>query len=267
MSAWEVADGQRVWTPTGEKFHRVTSILGALNKPALVPWAAKLVATRAVEGIVKGTLPAYVAEHGPDAAIDILKKTGDDTRDKAATIGSAVHAAIEALALGQPAPTEYPEEVAGHMKMFDEFLEAYRPKFIMAEATVANRSEAYCGQLDSIVEIGGRRLVLDVKTSKGLYPEVALQLAAYRHAEFIGLDDGTEAPMPETQGAVALHLRPRSWKLVQIETSPVVWNSFLYVREAYRWQKEMSREVIGDKLPTIAAQDEALAAFGIEGAA
>jgi hypothetical protein len=37
--------------------------------------------------------------------------------------------------------------------------------------------------------------VLDVKTSKAIYDEVAIQLTAYARADFVGLDDGTEVPL------------------------------------------------------------------------
>jgi hypothetical protein len=38
-------------------------------------------------------------------------------------------------------------------------------------------------------------VVLDIKTSKSIYDETALQLCAYARADFVGLDDGTEAPL------------------------------------------------------------------------
>src|SRR3990172_181392 len=74
------------------------------------------------------------------------------------------------------------------------------------EASVFNRTERYAGTLDAIATIGGRTLVIDVKSGKGVYPETALQLAAYRWAEFVGVPDGSEQPMPPTVGAAVLHL-------------------------------------------------------------
>jgi hypothetical protein len=38
-------------------------------------------------------------------------------------------------------------------------------------------------------------VVIDVKTSKDIYDEVGLQLAAYAMADFVGQDDGTEAAL------------------------------------------------------------------------
>jgi len=37
--------------------------------------------------------------------------------------------------------------------------------------------------------------VIDVKTSPRINDEVALQLVGYARADFVGLDDGTEAPL------------------------------------------------------------------------
>jgi hypothetical protein len=55
-------------------------------------------------------------------------------------------------------------------------------------------------------------VVIDVKTSKSIYDEVGLQLAAYAMAEFVGQDDGTEALLtpdgePIRHGVV---VRPKS---------------------------------------------------------
>jgi hypothetical protein len=40
--------------------------------------------------------------------------------------------------------------------------------------------------------------VIDVKTSKAIYNETAAQLVAYARADFVGLDDGTEAVLTPT---------------------------------------------------------------------
>lgn len=264
MSAWETDGETRVWTPTGDRFYRVTRILNALAKPALVPWASKLVAERAVNG--HDEIGKYIAEHGAEAAIKELKGTPNQQRDKAADMGSAVHAAVEAHNLGNPLP-EFTDDVAPYMANFAAFLAEYEPEFLMAEATIANRTESYCGQLDAICRIAGKTYVLDVKTGKGVYPEVALQLAAYRHAEFIGLDDGTEHDLPKIDGGLVLHLRPRSWKLRQVRCDERIFDSFRYVREAFRWQMVTSKDVLGDVLPGKSKQREALEAFGITGEA
>lgn len=236
---------KRYYDWSGERFWSVTTILGGgVPKPALLPWGIKMVAEGAVEAVKNGSLVPMVGQD-PDAAIQFLKGLPYAKRDRAANLGTEIHQAIEILAQGQPWP-DWPLPIRPHMDRFREFVETHHPEWVASEATVYSRSQAYAGTLDAIVVIGGRRLILDVKTGKGIYPEVALQLAAYRHAEFIGLPDGNESPMPVVDGAVALHLTDTQWRLIEVDTSDVVFRAFLYAREVFRWQEETSKRVIGD---------------------
>jgi hypothetical protein len=49
----------------------------------------------------------------------------------------------------------------------------------------------------------------DYKTGKSVYPEVGMQLAAYRRATIGWTKNGTEIVPPATAGAVVLHVRPK----------------------------------------------------------
>ena len=71
----------------------------------------------------------------------------------------------------------------------------------------------------------------------------------YRRAEFIGLPDGTEWPMPKVDGCCVLHIRADGYDLVPVITDDVVFKSALYVREVFRWVEETSKGVIGQPLP------------------
>lgn len=225
-----------------ETFHSVTTILGALGKPWLGAWAAKMVAEYAVD---------YRSEWEslPKAgAVRLLKGAPWEKRDAAGDLGTAVHDAIEAVVLGQSRP-EYPADVADRMSHFDRFLADYRPEFLASEAAVFNRRYRYAGTLDAIARIGEETLLLDVKTSKDVYPEYALQLAAYRFAEFLGLPDGTEAEIPATDGAAVLHISPTDYRLVRVRADEEVFRFFLYVAQAFRWQRETSKTAILDPVP------------------
>lgn len=235
--------GKRFYDWKGERFWSVTTILsGGVPKPALLPWGIKMVAEGAVEAVESGALVPMVAQDA-DAAVKFLKGLPYAKRDRAANLGTEIHEAIEILAQGLPWP-DWPLPIRPHMERFREFVDAFQPEWIASEASVYNRTQAYAGTLDAVVRIGGRTLLLDVKTGKDVYPEVALQLAAYRHAEFIGLPDGDEEQMPEVDGCVALHLTGDAFRLIQVETGPEVFNAFLYAREVFRWQEETSKRVI-----------------------
>lgn len=263
--------GNRFYSWKGESYWSVTTILSVVPKPALLPWGMKAVATAAVDNL---HIVNAMAEKSKDDAIDWLKGAPYRTRNRAADLGSRVHDACEAYRLGKPMPT-WDAEVAGRMAFFIQWLEHYQPEFLAVEASVYNRTEQYAGTLDAIVRIGGQTLVLDYKTARtGIYPEVALQLAAYRNAEFIGLPDGSEAPMPKVDGAAALWIRdiadgdflPEYFPYV--DTGKPVFDAFLYFREGFRWQQEISKRVLGGNiLPAIASADPELvqSAMDIQG--
>ena len=252
-----------------ESFWSVTTIIKAgLPSPALTAWGMKAVAEFAVanyrqlsamvgssyrferprkDGPITGILD------DPDAvqsAIDWLKGAPYRERDRKANIGSALHALAEAHVLGKPTPEPDPS-IAGHAASFLRFLDEWSPEFEMTEATVYSRSESYAGTLDAIAVIPGLgRVLLDYKTSgSGVYPETALQLAMYRHAEFVGLPDGTEAPMPQVDGCVVVWVRADGYDVLPVIADDQVFRCALYVREVMRWSEELSKGVIGQSLP------------------
>ena len=234
------------WDP--ERFWSVTTIIsGGVPKPAIAPWTGKMVAEGAVTAFEKGSL-ALLVEQDRDAAVEFLKKLPYTQTNRAADIGTRVHEAIEALVKGTPAPP-LAEDEKPRMAHFEQFLADYRPKFIASEMSVYNRRHGYAGTLDGIALFGDRALMVDVKTGKGVYPEVGLQLSAYRNAEFIGMPDGTEEPMIETVGGVVLHLTDDGYRLLEVNTGDEVFAAFIYAREVQRWMNETSKRVIGESLP------------------
>ena len=100
-------------------------------------------------------------------------------------------------------------------------MKEYEPTWEASELTVYNKTHKYAGTLDFIADIPalGEGLTLcDIKTGKGVYPEVALQLAAYRFAEFAETaNNNARVEMPETERAFVLHLRPDKWEVVPVK--------------------------------------------------
>lgn len=240
--------GQRYYEWRGEKYWSVTTIInGGVPKPQLVPWAIREVAEGAVAMI--DTLPRLVKQ-SPGAAVDMLKGLPWAKKTAAADVGTSIHERAEALVKGRPLPP-VPGEIAGYIDAFDRWRFDWQPQYVASEATVYNRAESYAGTLDAIIQLDGEPWLLDVKTGKGVYPEVALQLAAYRHAEFIAAPDGTENPMPAVYGGLVLHLRPDGYDLYPVECGKAVLDVFRHVREVFRWQEETGKCVIGEPLTVI----------------
>jgi hypothetical protein len=244
--------GNRFYSWGNENFWSVTTIIGGGYPKAWgIGWGIKATAEGVVNSLESGIDLAKMAEHDRDAAVRWIKALPYAGRDRAAELGTSVHLATEAYILGKPFP-EWTPLVKPRMLAFERFLADYAPEFEATEASVFSRAEHYAGTLDAICRLDGwGRWLVDYKTGKGVYPEVGLQLAAYRFAEFIGLPDGSEAPMPDVDGCACLHLPEEAggYEFLQIRADAQVFRDFLYVRETFRHATEVSKTIVGGPVP------------------
>lgn len=275
--------------PGDEKYWSVTTVIGALDKPALVHWSAIETAKAAVDHL--DVVQSRLEREGRDSAIEYLKGARfrrPAGQRSAAELGTAVHAACETYALTGNRP-DVDAEVAPFLDQFDRFLHEFQPTYIATEVTVYNRTYGYAGTLDAAIEVDGERLLIDYKTSrdsydakgnpKGPYPEASLQLAAYRYAEMAAVwrarrfenfrrryyllsqtEIGMAAPVPEVDGGVVVYLTPHRYGVYPVRCDETVFEAFLYVIEAARWSFETSKHVIGQPMmpphPTPAPDDD-----------
>ena len=163
----------------GERFRRVTTMLGGIPKPALVGWGIKSVAEYAIEHLDQWKdLPKK-------DALKLLKGSPYSKRDDAGDRGTAVHNALEGAVLGKPLPEGLTEEEHAFASNAIAFLDKRNSKILASEMIVFNRSQGYCGTLDLWdIDADGTPWILDYKTSTGVYPDHAVQQVAYQRAEF-----------------------------------------------------------------------------------
>jgi hypothetical protein len=214
----------------GAKVTGVTTILnGGLPKPQLVAWAARSVAEYVADNPdqVKG-----LYDMGREPMISALKATPYQSRDDAAARGTHVHALAESLLHGQS--IDVPDYVAGHVKGYVDFIDRLALIPVLTEKPVASRTWWYAGTFDAIADIGagplkGKRLLLDWKTSKGVYGETALQLAAYANAEFYVDDDEQETAVPEVDGLAVVHITETGTDLYEVADPASAWTAFKHV--------------------------------------
>lgn len=260
---------------TGDKLRRVTTILsqGSTKGDVLALWAANLVAETAF-----ANLPALVsASLYPDqqtAMYDWLRRAPLRKKDERADIGSAVHQIIEAKVLGQPiAPGLLDDpEMAPYLHHFSRFVREWNVTFEASEMVVGNRTAGYAGTLDYLLrspliaaefDIPASTVLMgDTKTGgeldvKGVYPEAALQMAAYRKAEVAWLRDGSTVPMPATHSTgVVLHLRPEGYRLIPVVCGDQVFAAFRIVQQAADWVSGLSKQVVRPALTLPATTEE-----------
>jgi len=272
----------------------VTTIIDVLNKPALIPWAAKETAAAAVDDL--DLLNRYVANQGRDEAVKWLSGARFRVKDRlsATQLGQVFHAVAEVYALTGTRPTlaDIAETVAHEggdgfrgvnaeanvvarmLDRFDEWCARFQPEYDATEVVVYHPTYGYAGTADAFVVIAGVPLIVDYKTSrdprdsqgrpKTPYPEAALQVAAYRHAESAAvwrprrterfrrrvylLSDAERdqaVPVPATDGGVVVHVTPESCEAFPVRCDDRVFTSFLYVVEAARWSFDLAHDVVG----------------------
>ncbi|MBD2760051.1 hypothetical protein IEE94_11085 [Yimella sp. cx-573] len=268
---------------SGEQLISVTNVLSvSCAKPALVPWAAKIAAEWAVEH-----LPSLVkmSRTDPDQATKDIKAQVTVARDKAADLGSAVHAAAERHALGQPPiDDEYAEQVkpflSQYLRFLDEFGIDLGEHIEATEMTVANPALGYAGTLDLLLWLpvtvdlevsakeakrtgaatvkvkrlpdGERALwLVDIKTSStraatSVYGEYALQLAGLRFATEMWLPDDTVRKFTAPiVGCAVLNLRPRTYELIPLPAWTDERNAFAACLTHAKWAHGIGHSING----------------------
>jgi hypothetical protein len=231
----------------GKKADGVTTLISnGLPKPALVRWAAKSVAEHVADNL---DAVAGMAPMGRDAIVDALKGVPWASARRAAVKGTEVHQLAERLSHGEE--VEVPEHLDGYVDSCLGFLDDWQVRPIRTETVVGSRRWRYCGSFDGVWSLpDGRHVIGDYKTSgSGIYPEVALQEAAYAHAE-VYLDDTGERPMAELNitGALAVWLRPDGYDVYEVDISEAVFKDFLHVAWVARTSDRM-KQWLSDALP------------------
>lgn len=219
----------------GHKAPGVTTILGAIPKPWLAPWTARTIAEYAADHV-----DAIQALHPDRAAIiDLLKKAADRDRDAAGLRGTQIHQFGDRIAHGEEIVwAEIPAEQRGHVEQYIQFLHDHDPQVVASELVVANRSHAWMGTLDLLAglphDVPGVHLI-DVKTSRsGPKAEVALQAAAYAHAEFSIDEHGVETPLPPIVAGWVLWLAADRYELRPLDITGTVYRLFRYLQQVHR---------------------------------
>lgn len=175
MTTTKDKPARRQYRVDGKRVPGVTTILGVLDKPALLGWAARIAADAAVEAVANG-MP-------PDAAKEAGRKAVFARRDKAADLGTRAHALVEAHFAGESITVDLgnPDDakVYACAKRAIDHIEKTCTRVVLSE-TAYTSPMGFGGTLDLVVERDGKLLIADLKTGKGVHDEVVPQLAAYR---------------------------------------------------------------------------------------
>ena len=251
-----VSDSSRFWTRDrfytidGRQLPSVTTILDVIAKPALGPWYAKQ-ERRYFEAAMLEVLskpgardPEYVLSAVVDAVGGV--KAADREKQRAATIGTAIHAGIEwqlRMRLGEDAGPEpiLPDAAAWAVESWKDWAKTIALEPLAIERTVYCEACGYAGTLDLYARVEGALTVLDWKSGRAIYPEAFLQNVAYRHA-------AARQGLPCTQGLIVRVpklIDDPSWEVMAVPETLSI-DDFLAAARLWRWQRRMEGKPVGD---------------------
>lgn len=267
---------QQVIDPSTElvKLWSVTELIKAAVGTGypLVEWHCEQTAMVGLDQ--REVIDAMLRTKPRDEVVHWIKEERRNGIRRAQIRGTIVHHHAEAIALGND-PGTIEAEYQPYVDQLLRWFKSWEPEFLLAEAPVYNLTHGYAGTCDGIMLLGGERLVFDYKTtpkgpeakSRPPYSDVALQLAAYAHAEKVGLSvnadrrednprrqrwyfyDPTQPyeEMPPVDGALCIVVSPVDCFAQRVSIKDVPWQAFLHARELAEWQEKRWRPAFGVK--------------------
>ena len=170
----------RIELPNGtvvEKLVSVTGVLDVISKPALYQWYAKSACELIRQKLnTLANVPIVITPEWIDEVVAEGRKRQDKIKDEAAEIGTAAHAAFERIIRGEPLGA-VPPSVAEPAAEFARWFAKTNIRIVASELPVGSITHRFGGRIDALGVVGDDEWVLlDWKTSNGLYPEMALQV-------------------------------------------------------------------------------------------
>ena len=249
----------------------ITTVAGMRAKDFLQGWYATMASKRALE------MYAWLDRNPARAAAEISRVTRDrwgtqkriaaaapEYTRTAADFGTLVHAVCEEWgtsgtrpdaaqigAIAEQMRTEQgafaaerdPRALISRAEVrldgYARFLDDFQPEFLEVEQTVVNHTVGYAGTTDAIVKIGNTLLSADIKTSKKVRGDYALQGVAVCRAELLLDEDGGTREMPDLTGAFVIHLpEAGGYQAVPLRTGDAEFEVFRSLRAAWSFEPD-----------------------------
>ncbi len=157
---------------------------------------------------------------------ELLEAAGD--------IGTEVHTLIESHVKGKELPVVSTEALTA----FDAFLKWDKQnslEYVHSELRLVNEEHEYGGTTDIIARSRESLWLIDPKSSKGIYPEFYLQVAAYKYAfeaDYEKIGEVHLLHLSKDDGSFADHF-------ISERKLSLAWEAFLHCRQLYKIQKEL----------------------------
>lgn len=164
----------RFWNEKGEALLSVTSITGVIDKSApLMGWAVNQMGDY---------LLASKEKKITEELINKAKREYRRLTKEAADIGTQIHQWVSDWILGKKPEMPVDERVVNGITAFLKFQKENKIKWVESERVIYSRKHQYAGILDAVGKMGRDLVLIDFKSSNGIYPEFFLQTAGYKIA-------------------------------------------------------------------------------------
>ena len=222
----------------------VTTILNVLNKPALVEWGVRCACDYVYDNLKLLTAGDSFSVQDVFKIVEQARTAHDRTRQEAADIGTEAHDWLHAYWLSVIQRTDVPKmpesgPINNCVTAVRDWISQHKVRPLAVEVPQYSRKHKICGRSDFIGLVDDEPSVLDYKSTKFIYPEVALQMCPYgkMHEEELGL-------LPETRWAIRMDKITGEFedRRYPPESFNDDWDTFLAVFKIYDRLKHLRRK-------------------------
>ena len=161
----------------GNKLLSVTAATGVIDKSgALMGWAVKMMGLYLLDQKLKGN--KIITE----GLINEAKREYRRLKTEAADIGTEIHEWVSDWILKKNPEMPSDEKVVNGIMAFLKFQKEHKFKWIESERYIFSKKYRYAGILDSIAKEGNKLILVDFKSSNGIYDSMRFQVSGYKIA-------------------------------------------------------------------------------------
>jgi hypothetical protein len=227
--------GRHYKSPDGTLVPSVTNVIGTMSKgDALTRWSAKMVAEAAWN--MRHSLDAL----GREEAVTVLKQSPWRKSTRASERGTDIHAYLEARLNGL-VPELLSDDAEPYRAAADDWFDYIGASLEDVQTEVTMFHPAYAGTTDVIAKQDDRWTILDFKTSKAIYDEAALQLAAL--STCLTLADGSAVPWRDQSGSlidqpklIVVRIGEDGWEEKVVADPQGSVTAFFGLLDAWHWK-------------------------------
>lgn len=237
---------RRYRTPDGD-FPSVTTILRVLGlgTEGLIAWSAREERKAVLEAC--GDVFSEGIEGGPGEFIAAVEERIGAARQhqkllaKAAEVGTSIHQEIQRRTrkmLGLPTGIEPPlsDPALWAVMAWEDWLKNSGLRPVRCEQPVWDKEQRYAGTIDLLAyDAEGRLGIVDYKSSKGIYDDHHIQVAAYAHAakNFAPIEWNTIVRVPKNTDDPSFETRPLGKLYDRVLTEESLYRVFVGARMVY----------------------------------